>query len=117
MPAMERARPSKSKKTQPPSMTKFDVWLNQHCTEGEIVTLMLAEHPTKVAHGKVRVNVRLLTVDRYHIYCEIEEFEYPSAANFSFGTKPPLETTSVKADPQRVWHPIWIAKDNIISAA
>lgn len=76
-------------------MTKFDVWLNQHCTAGEIVSILFKHNPLGIGSGAVVFDVKIFTVDRYHVYLEID-----------------LSETDV---PE--WSdPVWVAKDNIISA-
>lgn len=85
------------KKVQPDSRTKFDVWLENHLSSGEIVQFVFKEAPLHVSVGKCMVKARILTVDRYTVYMEIE-----------------VNVGANQEDSH--WVPVWVTKENIISA-
>ena len=78
-------------KKQPDSRTKFDVWLESHLSNGEQVLFLFASDPLDdESTSKKKYMCNILTVDRYMVYVEI----------------------SLGEDHI----PVWVAKDNIISA-
>ena len=79
-------------KNRPPSQTKFDAWLENHLEEGAQVAFLFQHDPVDPEKaGKSSYLCNILTVDRYMLYVEI-----------SFGED----------------HlPVWVAKDNILSAS
>lgn len=66
------------------------MWLEEHCTSGETVDFVFKNSPFGGLSGICNFTALIFTVDRYHVYVELQHEDKG---------------------------PMWIAKDNIISAS